>query len=442
MNPQDKINSILEQAAKAQQGVDKLRAQEKAGTNVPPPVPANDTLISTLSEYLTKQGQGISTSGSSNITNAISEAIAGTQTAGALSSAALESQRQRELGFAQDRASATFTGAMEGRTGYATQVVALRELTETTQKSVRDLDMRYQEAIMSNDAATAQRVADLQMQKLQFLQEQEQNFFSNVLQMANLQETAASRQQQESQFQRGLTADQSRLEQQLGADITMFEKQTAKEERNMLLGLAAEYGVAVGPNDTIDTMIAKVSPFVGENRALELQAIRSDIAASNASAARSLQGLNGSDLSATDIEALALAYSRGNSDVVGFIEDGATMSKILDRASNIEQERKTGLNELANSVSSKEEFQKMVATGEIDASQAEIDSLSLIYEPTWAENRKKNKPASQVPSGRIYNPVSPGKLSEKYLVKPVVNVAAGASELMWNTDIPGYGFKN
>lgn len=161
---------------------------------------ASNPLLDALTERLTKQGKGISSSSSSNLQNSINEAIASSQKAGELSSQALQSEREREVSFARDQAGSKYTTALEGRTGYATQVTALRELTDTTEKSVRDLDKRYQEAILSNDSATAQRISDLQIKKLEFQQEQEQNFFNNVLAVGNLQQQALQAKQQNEQF--------------------------------------------------------------------------------------------------------------------------------------------------------------------------------------------------------------------------------------------------
>lgn len=161
--------------------------------------PANP-VMDALSERLLKQSSGISSSSSSQLRDTINEAISGVQASGDATTARLQSERQREVDFARDRANTTYTTALEGRSGYATQVAALRELTETTEKSIRDLDKRYQESILANDAATASQIAELRIKKLEFQLEQEQNFFSNLISVGNLQEQALSRQQQNEQF--------------------------------------------------------------------------------------------------------------------------------------------------------------------------------------------------------------------------------------------------
>ena len=114
----------------------------------------SNPLMDALTARLIAQTKSVSSSSSSDLQSEIAKAMEGTVQAGALTKERLQSERTREIGYASDAANATITGALEGQTGYARQVHALNSLAETTQKSVRDLDARYQEAIMSNDANT------------------------------------------------------------------------------------------------------------------------------------------------------------------------------------------------------------------------------------------------------------------------------------------------
>jgi len=175
----------------ASETVARINAAREAAKSAPAPLaaPKNNAVLDALTARLEKQGQGISSSSSSNIQNSINEAISGVERAGQLTSQSLQSERGREVGFAQDRASATYSSALEGRTGFATQTIALRELTETTEKSIRDLDGRYREAIMNNDANTASTVAGLRMEKLKFLNTQEENYFRNMISVAGMKQS-------------------------------------------------------------------------------------------------------------------------------------------------------------------------------------------------------------------------------------------------------------
>lgn len=146
----------------------------------------NDPVMAALTERLTRQAEEGTSSSQSKVEGVIGQAIANTRESGQKSREALQIEREREVSFARDRGSAKFTDALESRTGYATQVAAFRELTETTEKSIRDLDQRYQQSILQSDAETASQIANLQVQKLRFQQEAEQNFFSNALALGGM----------------------------------------------------------------------------------------------------------------------------------------------------------------------------------------------------------------------------------------------------------------
>lgn len=183
----------------------------------------NQGLLDALTERLTSQGKGIVSSSTSGLQDALSGAISDTQKSGDLTRQALQSEREREVSFAQDRAAAQYTNALESRSGFATMTYGLRELTETTEKSIRDLDKRYQEAILTNDAATAKTVAELRMKKLEFQQEQEQNYFNNLMQAAgmiqNEQQFFANYEQKEQQFAAQLAQSNYQFDKNLGISL-------------------------------------------------------------------------------------------------------------------------------------------------------------------------------------------------------------------------------
>jgi hypothetical protein len=204
------------------------------------PTLPNNTLLEEMVKRLSKQGEGVSTSASSELQTAIQNSITATEQAGALTAQRLESERGREVGFLRDRGQAQFTGALEERRGYATQVAALRELTETTEKSVRDLDARYNEALMANDANTIAEVSKLRISALEYKQKQEQDFFSNVMSVANLQQSAidsvmrreefwSGQEQQERQFVMSLANSKYEFEQ----NMSMQYKELGLKEQEL-----------------------------------------------------------------------------------------------------------------------------------------------------------------------------------------------------------------
>lgn len=203
-----------------------------SSTGTPSALPQN-TLLEEMVKRLSKQGEGISSSASSELQAAIQDSIKAAQDSGAITSQRLESERQREVGFLRDRGQAQFTGALEERRGYATQVAALRELTETTEKSVKDLDARYNEALMANDANTIAEVSKLRMSALEYKQKQEQDFFSNVLSLANLQQSAIDSVMRREEFWSGQEQQERQFVMSLANSKYEFEQNMAMQYKEL-----------------------------------------------------------------------------------------------------------------------------------------------------------------------------------------------------------------
>ena len=192
---------------------------------------------------------------------------------GALTDKRLQSERMREVSFARDRAGTTYTAALEGRTGYATQVAGLRELTDTTEKSIRDLDQRYQEAIMSNDANVSSQLAQLRVQKLDFLQKQEESFYNNLFQAAGLTLQQNAQKQAADQFSASYKLDSIRL----GLEGEKF----LQDRRDGIVSLASQFGITIEPNDTLESIANKVAPIQKRNMSLQQQKLVAEINAAN-----------------------------------------------------------------------------------------------------------------------------------------------------------------
>lgn len=192
-----------------------------------------DPIVDALTQRLTQQGKGISSSATSNLQDSINQAINQTQVSGNLETQRLQSEKDRELGYASETASNTLTNAMESQGGYAMQATALHALTDSTDKSVRDLNKRYEELILANDSATAKSVSDLIVKKLEFQQTQEQNYYQNLFALGNLQETAISRAQQSEQFWAKQEQDQTHFEAQLKQSKYEFDQNYAVQLQDL-----------------------------------------------------------------------------------------------------------------------------------------------------------------------------------------------------------------
>lgn len=223
----------------------------------------NQGLLDALTERLTSQGKGIVSSSTSGLQDALSGAISDTQKSGDLTRQALQSEREREVSYSQDRAAAQYTNALESRSGFATMTYGLRELTETTEKSIRDLDKRYQEAILTNDAATAQRVSDLRVKQLEMQQDAEARYMDNLFKAASMQVQQNQWQSEfdqsayqfdtklnldKEQFNKGQLLEMSKLAQ----DADQFNRRLAQDKELAYAQIAAANARASGGNLTKD----------------------------------------------------------------------------------------------------------------------------------------------------------------------------------------------
>jgi len=284
----------------------------------------SNALMEALTSRLTQQGQGISSSASSSIQASINDAMSDVQRGGESTFNRLQSERGREVGFASDRASAQLTGALESRTGFATQTIALRELTDSTEKSVRDLDQRYQEAIMANDANTASNMAGLRVKKLEFLQTQEENYYRNMITLAGMN-------QSQSQFEQ----EQERLGNNAITEAQQFRAKMKQTDDQFTDNLAVQYSQLDLQSQELD--IARQRNNISQQ---EFNLRRSEIEKSKANTAlkgmigqslvQKIQG--GIDISATDPFDDALLYFTQSGGEAGLGMDFDEFSSIYSEA--------------------------------------------------------------------------------------------------------------
>jgi hypothetical protein len=128
-------------------------------------------------------------------------AISTTRQAGQAAGQRLESEFGREIGYTRQAGERALGTAVESERGFATSRAAMMRLDNEIEKSVKDLEQRKQEALLSNDAATAQRVTDLQIQKLEYQDRKKQQYFDNLIQSTSMSLNVAQMQQNMRQFQ-------------------------------------------------------------------------------------------------------------------------------------------------------------------------------------------------------------------------------------------------
>ena len=233
-----------------------IQSSGGGGNNVP------DFMAAIQAQLLGQSGMISSTN--SQLESRLNSAIGGIGQARDATGKLIESAYGRERAFQEGQAGLAVQNQLEGRTGFATQMVAFRNLVETTDKNLNDLEQRKQEALLNNDAQAASKMADLQFKALEFQQQAQQQTFSNLLGMANF----------------GL---QSAQEQRLA------KAQSFSEQKSMS-DIALQYGIELQPGDTMDSITSKAMVFAGEEQKLRLAKMQSEIRYTNAQTAKVMAG--------------------------------------------------------------------------------------------------------------------------------------------------------
>ncbi len=392
---------------------------------------AKDPMISALQDRLMGQADMISSS-SSGIDDKINKAIGGVKEAQSASAQRLESAASRARNDILGTGERSVTDYSENRSGFGSQMAGLRRIVETTDKELKDLDMRKEELILAGESEAASKIADLQLNALKMKQDAMQQTFSNLMSLSNFGLALRGQQQAEKQFQ--LTYELNGKQFQLQKDQQSFQ------EKQALAGIALEFGLDMQPGDTIDSMTKKAAATgaVSQKRALEMEALRAQIANSNAQAARALDGINtGQAFDDMTAEVIARTVAGGGYDAVK-VMTGLTDNQRESVAGKLTELRTKGqeeINNLAKTVSSAEELAALV-----DNSQYPItpDQVAVAMQYIGQDVEKKPSYVQRRISGSGKGTMQ--NFSEGVVGFPI-NVAAGASELIFGTDIPNYGFK-
>lgn len=271
---------------------------------------SSDPFISELQKKLLSQSDLISSS-NTELEDKIGKAISGIEKSSRASAQRIESEFGREIGYAVDEGELTRTGIREAGSGFATNTALLRLVDERTDKSLKDLEQRKQELLLSGEAAAASQISGLQMQEIQFRQASQQQMFSNLLSLGSL----------------GL---------QISADERAMRSQSFTETSTMS-ALALQYGVALQPGDTIDTVAARAAPFASEKQQLDLARIRADIARSNAEISKINREAAAGAIQSTDVDALAMAYNQGGQAILSGVKDPNIQAQVINRAAELQK---------------------------------------------------------------------------------------------------------
>ena len=219
-----------------------------------------DAFLTALQDKLLNQADMIS-SASTGLESKISEAISGVQKAGAASTAKIESEFGRELGYQKEQFAENITSGRAAGSGGILNMAALRALTETTDKSLKDLEQRKQELILQGESATASKISELQIKSLEFRQQAEQQSFSNLFNMG--------------QFSLNVQAE-NRAKEQFSQTIEFQKSQQAFEQSSKMATIQLEYGLTSIPGESLSSLITRAQPRADAKRRAELAKLLKD----------------------------------------------------------------------------------------------------------------------------------------------------------------------
>lgn len=283
-------------------------------------------LMSQLEKRLLGSAEGISSS-SSEIEKAITGAITSQEKSRIAGESRINNDYKAEKDYLMGRNQDDITTFSQGRSGYATQMAALRNLTETTDKTMRDLEVRRQDALMTNDANAANQISTLQMKQLEFKQAKEQEFYNNIFQLTGL-----GLQQQ----------SQDRAKQEFADKMTFDREQRTIDRQEKMASLATQAGVAYDANDTFESLSVKVAAIADEERRLKAQETLSRIAGD---AKKEDEDLVFDDILSESISGGKTAVQAANAVVTTMREAGQLLSRkeydrVYAKAKELEAEYK------------------------------------------------------------------------------------------------------
>lgn len=111
----------------------------------------------------------------------------------------IEAGAERLAGEIKEKGIKELTSAQEQQRGFAVNRSLIKQIEEDTEKSLKDLEMRKQEALGGGAVELAEKISNLQIQQLQFSQQKKQQSFSNMLQVAGFGLNVYQIQQQKTQ---------------------------------------------------------------------------------------------------------------------------------------------------------------------------------------------------------------------------------------------------
>lgn len=280
-------------------------------TNPTPESNLQTDFMSAIQKQLLGQS-GMVSSTNSNLESRLNLAISGVETTRDATGKQIESAYGREKSFQEGKGATDIQTQLEGRSGFATQMVAFRNLVETTDKNLKDLDQRKGELLLQNDATAASKISELQFKALEFQQQAQQQTFTNLLGMANL----------------GLQAQQSER----------LNRAQAFTEQSAVSKIGLDFGIDP-TGKTLQQIVNEVAPQASAFKKQELAKLIAETNRANAEASKALKGDPGTQsFDSTTAGILANAFRGGNTSFLAGLKTNEQYAGVFKQ---IEQQNKT-----------------------------------------------------------------------------------------------------
>jgi len=246
---------------------------------------------------------GMVTSGTSEIETRFNNAIESIKTGKEAGNEKLQSEFERNANYLGEKFNADQLSGREQQSGGLQAFGALKALTESTDKSLKDLAMRKEELVLANNVAAANKITDLEIQAIEYREKARQQVFNNILSLGNFSETVKAGQREEKAQ-------------------TFREKQTMSE-------IALKYGVSVNAGDTIESVVTKAMPTASAQAKAELAKTLAETRRINSEITKLQQGDKTASVDSSVLD--SVAYSLLDLEASG---DTAGISAILSGVEN------------------------------------------------------------------------------------------------------------
>lgn len=158
--------------------------EPELNTNTPAPGAQDAAIVSALQSSMLDNADLVS-SGDSGVESAINGAISNIRGSQQASANRIENQAADQSRNIQRSGLIAQTDAVEGRRGFATQTAVLRNIMNTTNQELKDLDTRKQDLLLQGESEAASQISSLQIRSLELAQTAKQNAVNNMIGLTN-----------------------------------------------------------------------------------------------------------------------------------------------------------------------------------------------------------------------------------------------------------------